>query len=412
MPILFWFLFASTELSAQSINTIAGIGTHTGTTFDSGIALECEFHTLAGIAFDHHGNIIFSDEFNYKLRKLSPSGIVTTLTGGYGFSGDGGPASAAQITNPTVVAVDDNDNIYFVDEQNYRVRKIDTSGIISTYAGNGIFGSGSYVGVPATSTSITPEYITFDHIGNGYISVGSSVCKVDTAGILTPFAGGGMVGVYADSIPATSEWFSEIQSVAADKAGNIYIAADSRIRRVDSLGIIYTAALKSTWDFKFDKHGNIYLIDFGDEHISKIDTSGIITVIAGNGVMGFSGDGGPATAASIDGGAGFDYIALDSSGNVYITDNDRIREINFSPTAVPEINQETNEIRLYPNPATNNLFVTSTSRIKTLELVNPLGQILISQKPGTNNTSLDISILANGVYFVMVNGKAYKIVKE
>jgi uncharacterized protein (TIGR03437 family) len=282
----------------------------------------------------------------------TPSYTISTFagTGTGGFTGDGGPATAAEIYNPLGVAADPAGNIYFSDNVNDRIRKISTSGIITTVVGTGANG---YNGdnIPGTSASIAnPFYLAIDAAGNLYFAdTGNSrIRKLATNGIITTVAGGGGAGYTGDGGPATSAQLDRADGVALDASGNIYIADSLNyvIRKVTAAtGVISTIAgtggvkgytgdggpatsakLNLPVDLVVDPSGNIYFSDQDNDVIRKIATNGVITTFAGSGRAGFAGDGGPATSASMNGPSG---VALDPAGNLYIGEvgSSRIRVV-------------------------------------------------------------------------------------
>lgn len=221
--------------------------------------------------------------------------IISTIagTGVAGFSGDGGLATAAQISSPLGVAVDHQGNILFPDPFNNRIRRIDAiTGIITTIAGNGAT-TNSGDGGPATSASLyNPKGICIDDSGNIYVTCMMVVRKISTTGIITKVAGSATGGYSGDGGPATSAQMGTTVGIAVDHSGNLYIA------------------------------------DQGSKAIRKVTkATGIITSLAGNGVAGFSGDGGPASGAQLSGPLA---VALDKESNVYIGDNNRIRKIDVA----------------------------------------------------------------------------------
>jgi len=279
-------------------------------------------------------------------------GIITTIAGNGegGFSGDGGLAISARIDNPYGITVDSKGNLYIADYSNHCIRKVDTAGIISTVAGNGVAGFDGDGG-PATAAQLNwPYNVAIDNIGNLYIadSFNDRIRKVNIAGVISTIAGGEQ-GFSGDGGPATDAQFDSPHGVAVDSNGNLYIAdnRNSRIRKIDTAGIISTIAgngvkgfsgdggpataaqLYFPYDVAVDNSGNLFIADTTNNCIRKVDTAGIISTIAGNGDgdWGFSGDGGPATAAQLDSPCG---IAIDSNGNLYIADtsNNRIRKVN------------------------------------------------------------------------------------
>ncbi len=262
---------------------------------------------------------------NGDITQLSGN-IIDTIAGngGQGFSGDGGPATNASFDRMKGVAIDVAGNIYLVDVVNNRIRKIDTSGMISTIIGDGVSGH-SGDGGPAVNARIAHlKHITIDTVGNIYFNeiYNNVVRKIDTNGIVTTVAGintGGTNGGYSgDNGPATEAQLNQPGSLAVDTEGNLYIndLVNGRIRKVSSDGIITTVAAISGDDITVDSEGNIYVAR--GQHIRKIDQSGSITIIAGTGGGEFSGDGGPATSAAINAYS----IAVDATGKIYLSNDD------------------------------------------------------------------------------------------
>jgi len=333
------------------ISTVAGNGA-LGYSGDGGAATAAQLSSPHRVTVDSSGNIYIADTGNYRIRKVNTSGIISTVAGNgtQGYSGDGGAATAAQINNPYGVAVDSAGNIYIADNGNKRIRKVNTSGIISTVAGNG---TGGYLGDGGVATAAqlnNPYGVTVDNNGNIYIADTSNrrIRKVNTSGIISTVAGNGTAGYSGDGGAATAAQLNNPYGVTVDNSGNIYIADTSnrRIRKVNTSGIISTVAGNGTAGYSgdggaataasltpygvaLDSTGNIYIADGSYHRIRKVNTSGIISTVAGNGTAGYSGDGGAATAAQLNNPTG---IAVDSTGNIYITDgiNRRIRKVNTS----------------------------------------------------------------------------------
>ena len=333
---------------AQVITTVAGNGS------ENVPALSAQLSEPFGVAVDGSGNLYIVERTNHRIRKVSPSGLITTVvgTGSAGYSGDGGPATCAQLNSPFGVAVDVSGNLYIADFGNCCVRKVSPSGIITTVAGIGYCGySGD--GGPATSAELNRIVdVAVDGIGNLYIADRDNhrIRKVDTSGIITTVAGTGTYGFSGDGGPATSAQVNTPYCIAVDGVGNLYISDSNnhRIRKVNTSGVITTVAgiggagyysgdggpatsaqLGNTYSVLVDGSGNLYIDDFDNCSIRKVDTSGIITTIAGTGTCGYNGDGGPATSAQLYYPFG---LALDGSGSLYIGDsyNNRIRKVNPS----------------------------------------------------------------------------------
>ncbi len=355
------------------ISTVAGNGTK-GSAGDGGAATSAQLSTPDDVAVDSAGNLYIADRLNRKVRKVSPDGIITTFAGNgnVGTGGDGGPATSAQISAPTAVAVDAAGNVYIAnfDRASSNVRKVDTSGTISTVAGSGPAGySGD--GGPATLAQINlPRGLAVDAAGDLYIADTDNhrIRRVDTSGIITTVAGEGVAGSAGDGGPATSARLDSPHELAFDAAGNLYIADTNnhRIRRVDTSGTITTfsgtgseglsgdggaatsAMLDNPEGVAVDSSGNVYIGDTDNHSIRKVDASGTITTFAGSGIPGFSGDGGPAIAAQLRAPQG---LAIDSTGNMFIADtvNDRIRMVAGPPPPPPTVTGTTPA-----SPANNN----------------------------------------------------------
>ena len=336
------------------ITTVAG-GVGFEFSGDGGPAVGAGLNTPKDVAFDSLGNMYIADSQNLRIRKVDLSGIITTFAGNgvETFGGDGGPATSASLNFPSGVAVDTLDNVYIADTVNNRVRKVDPFGIITTVAGDG---SPAFAGDggPATAASLNfPRRVEFDTAGNLYIADSSNnrIRKVDSGGIISTVAGNGLAEFSGDSGPATLAGLNSPAGVAIDGAGNVYIADpnNSRIRIVDTSGIITTvvgsgslfssgdggpavsASVFDPWDVVTAPAGSVFLterdFDLEGNRVRKVNASGDITTIAGTGLAGFSGDGGAATAARLNFPTG---LAIDSAGSVYIADafNSRLRKID------------------------------------------------------------------------------------
>jgi len=239
-------LFYPTQLCAQVITTVAGgQWVFRG---DGGLARNATLLDVGGVAVDAAGNVYACDARRGLVVKISPSGILTVVAGNGvgGFSGDGGPATSASLYSPNGVAVDTSGDLYVADSGNNRVRKVSLSGIISTVAGSGAQGvSGD--GGPATSASLYSSFgVAVDAAGNLYIAdtYNNRIQKVSASGTITTVGGSGRQGFSGDGGPATSAQLNNPVGVAVDARGNLYIADgwNHRIRRVSPSGIISTVA--------------------------------------------------------------------------------------------------------------------------------------------------------------------------
>jgi len=341
---------------AQSgyIYTVAGNGS-LGFSGDGGPATSANLNSPSALCMDLHGNMYISDVGNNRIRKVSAANqIITTVVGSgtSGYTGDGGPASLATLNNPTGVAIDGLGNLYIADKDNNVIRKVDPSGIISTVAGTGS-GSFSGDGGPAIAASISRPYaVAVDAEGNMYIADqgNSRIREVNTSGIISTIAGGGSLGYSTDGVPATSVSLCTINGVGVDQSGIVYFSNFNchRFLKIVS-GLLYDVAgydspgysgdggpadsanVEYPYGISADLEGNVYLCPRGNVRVRKVDAvTNIITTIAGTGIAGYSGDGGPATAAKVS--SSINGVFADILGNVYFADqgNNCIRMVTSS----------------------------------------------------------------------------------
>jgi sugar lactone lactonase YvrE len=341
---------------AETITTIAGTGVN-GFSGDGGPATSARLYAPRGAAVDGQGNIYVATSQDHRVRKVSPGGTITTFagTGQAGFSGDGGPATSARLYAPEGVAVDGQGNVYIADRFNFRVRKVSPGGTITTFAGGGrpgFFGDGG----PATSATLrNPSGVAVDGKGNVYIADRDNmrVRKVSSGGTITTIAGTGVQGFSGDGGPATSAQLRFPDGVAIDGQGNVYIAdsQNHRVRKVSPGGKVTTfagtgacgslpgdggPATSATVCFPrsvaVDGQGNVYIADTNNSRVRKVSRSGTIATFAGTGTCGPAvGNGGPATRAQLCSPSG---VAVDGQGNVYIAEEGRgrVRKVGASLT--------------------------------------------------------------------------------
>jgi sugar lactone lactonase YvrE len=340
--------------ASGNISTVAGTGLG-GYSGDFSPATASKLNGPRGVCVDAVGNIYIADRNNNRIRKVNTSGIITTVagTGSYGFSGDGGPATSAMIFNPEAVFTDSTGSIYIADSGNGCVRRVNSSGIITTVAGNCRSGF-LRDNAPATSVSINyPFGLQLDADGNIFFADSNNhrIMKVDARGIIRTIAGTGSWGYSGDGGPATSARLHGPSGVYVDSQGNIFISEYNghRVRKVDGSGIIVTvvgtgsgaysgdggpaslAQINAPTDIYLDSWGTMYIADTNNQRVRVVDTNGTISTLAGSGAAGFSGDGGPATLATMYYPTG---VYADTTGNVYTADqyNHRIRVIDSSGT--------------------------------------------------------------------------------
>jgi len=339
-----------------TISLTAGTASTAGSTGDSGQALSAELNSPSSVWVDSSHNLFIVDKDNGRIRKVAAStGIISTVAGSNGnaYAGDGGPAISASLNTPNGIAFDTSGNLYIADTGNNVVRKVNSSGIISTVAGNG-FSAFSGDGGAATSASLSlPTSLAFDPAGNLYIADSNNSCIriVTTDQNIHTFAGQCSYALYqGDGGPALSAKLNKPYSVAVDAWGNVYISdtGNDVLREVTTDGIIHTIAGTGTAGFAgdngpalqaqfsspagiaLDVSGSIFIADKSNSRIRKILPSGIIITIAGTGGFGYSGSGGAATSAELFFPLG---LGLDpASNNLYIADsqNQVVRALTVS----------------------------------------------------------------------------------
>jgi sugar lactone lactonase YvrE len=325
------------------ISTYAGTGSD-GNTGNGGAATAAKLGDPYGVALDSAGNLHIADKKYHVVRKVTAAtGVISAVagTGSAGYTGDGGAATSAKLDEPYDVALDGSDNVYIADMGNDVIRKVTAaSGVISTFAGTG---TGGYTGDGGAATSARlnePYGVGLDASDNLYIAQRKNyvVRKVNASDlIITTVAGTGSNGYTGDDDLATLAELSEPYDVAVSSTGDLYIAdgLNDVVRRVDGEsqvittinsggsytgdgGLAVLAKVNQPWDMAVDSSGNVYIADTLNHVVRRIDgSSGVITIVAGTGSDGYTGDGGAATSARL----GEPYgVALDSSGNIYIAD--------------------------------------------------------------------------------------------
>lgn len=334
-----------------TLTVLAGNG-FLGFSGEGGLATNAAMGGPAGIAFDGAGNLYITDVTNSRVRRLTPGGIISTYAGNgaRGYSGDGGPATSASLNQPYGVAVDPSGNLYIADRNNNRIRQVSPDGTITTVVGNGTAGFSGDGGAAATAMLNGPLAVTVDSAGNFYIAdtLNNRIRKVN-GGIITTVAGSGVANFNGDGGPALSAAVYQPAGINVDSAGNLYIATGGSIRKVTPAGIINTIAGGNGNGFTgdggqavngslnlpsgsvVDSAGNLYIADTNNCRVRKVNTSGVLSTVAGNCQFKYGGDGGPATSAYMDEPQG---VSVDPSGNLYISDTGgffhRIRKVTLT----------------------------------------------------------------------------------
>jgi len=377
----------------------------------AGPAVETAPHQLSR---DGAGNIYFADPNHHQIFKRDAVTGETTVaagTGASGFSGDGGQATQAQLDKPHGVFVTASGVIYIADTENHRVRKVDASGIITTVAGTGTGGYSGDGGAAASAQINKPRAVAEDGSGNIYIADTDNhrVRKVDGSGIITTAAGTGTAGYNGDNRPAITAQLNKPSGVFT-AFGMIFIADtdNHRIRKVPPSKIIVSVAGTGTggysgdggaatnaqinrpWAVAADGSGNIYIADTDNHRVRKVDGAGIITTVAGTGVAGYSGDGGPAVSAQIDKPKG---VCLDGLGQLILADtnNNRLRQVDLAGVITSLLTSGglgLNKARQIGLDSGGNLFIADTDNHQVRKL-SVSGQISIAAGTGSNGYSGD-----------------------
>ncbi|MGA3163849.1 MAG: immunoglobulin domain-containing protein [Verrucomicrobiota bacterium] len=400
-PFTYQWQLNGTNLPNGIITTVAGNGGY-GYSGDNGRATNASLNNPYSVAVDAASNLFIADRLNNVIRKVDPNGFITTVAGNYNtggsYGGDGGRATNASLHWPAGVVVDASGNLFIADTANQRIRKVDTNGFITTVAGNGSYGySGD--GTNATNANLAnPSGVAVDASGNLFIADTDNnvIRKVDNNGTIMTVAGnyntGGSYG--GDGGQATNASLYSPLGVAVDASGNLYIADwdNSVIRKVDNNGIITTMAGNYSTGGNYDgdggaatnasldvprglavaAFGDLFIADTGNNVIRKVDNDGFITTVAGNYNTGgsYGGDGSQATNASLNDPFG---VAMDASGDLFIadTENQRIREVVLFATypTLTLCNVTTN------NAGNYTVFITSpygsvTSSVATLTVAS------------------------------------------
>lgn len=326
------------------VSTFAGIKE----TFVNGTGASTTFSSLQGIAVDGNGNVYVADTLNHAIRKITPAGTVSTFAGSgeYGFSN--GTGTAATFRSPTGVSVDTSGNVYVADSENHAIRKITSNGLVSTFAGSGSIG---FVNGSGNSASFNqPTNVVLDNTGNVYVAdtLNHVIRKINTVGMVSTFAGIGTSGFSNGSVSTAS--FSSPKGIAVDSAGNVFISdtGNSAIRKISTAGIVSTfaggggigfadgtgtaASFSELNGLVVDQAGNVFVADTINHAIRKISPSGLVST--------FAGGSGPGSKDDIGIAATFDYpygVAIDGNGQILVADSENKVIRAITPTGIVSI---------------------------------------------------------------------------
>ena len=331
------FSFSNTVAQPSGVvSTLAGSGTFG---YTDGTGTSAKFDYPPGVAVDGAGNVYVADQGNNRIRKITASGVVSTLAGSGTPGNADGTGTSAQFSYPYGVAVDGAGNVYVADQGNNRIRKITASGVVSTLAGS----TSGYTDGTGTSAQFNNPYgVAVDGAGNVYVAdrYNDRIRKITTSGVVSTLAGS--TNGYTDGTGTSAQFYNPF-GVAVDGAGNVYVADlyNHRIRKITASGVVSTLAGNGTYGYtdgtgtsaKFnrptgiavDGAGNVYVADLSNHRIRKITTSGVVSTLAGS-TYGYTD--GTGTSAKFYYPSG---VAVDGAGNVYVADyhNHRIRKITF-----------------------------------------------------------------------------------
>jgi uncharacterized protein (TIGR03437 family) len=400
------------------ITTVAGNG-GSGYSPDGGSAVDAAINAVA-VAVDSRGLYVIDSQ---RVRRISKAGIITTIAGNgsHGYAGDGGPATEARLFSPHGIAIDAVGNLFIADTSNARIRKVTPDGLITTVAGDGTVGTAGDGGPAVAAQLWWPEDIAVDGAGNLLIAdkLANRVRKVSPSGIITTLAGTGVDGSTGDGGPATSAQLREPASLAVDGLGNVFIlesafpnVAYPRIRKVTPGGTITTVAggvsgafegdrslaatayVDSPRGVAVDQSGSVYISDSGTNTVRRVTRDGLITTVAGNGVIGYSGDGGPATSAALNRPWG---LAIDNVGNLLIADmgNGLIRKVssqglittvagggnNISGDGVPATSVDLNPLAIAADNA-GNIFIGDFHTVRKVSVSGIVTTVAGTEAPG------------------------------
>lgn len=418
---LCFLLILTTPCFAQHITTIAGTGS-SGYSGDGGPATNAALSHPFGVACDGSGNVCFADRTNNRLRWISAAGVITTIAGtdSAGYNGEGLAATDAKLNDPVGVAIDAVGVVYIADKGNNRLRMITpaTSRLI-TVAGNGMPGYSGDGGAATAAQLSQPRAVVIDAAGDMYIAdQGNNRIRkvVAGTGIITTMVGTGVAGYSGDGGPATAAQLNGPYGLAIDAANNLYICDvdNQRIRKVTPAGIITTVAGNGTAGYSgdwgpatnaqlnepigvaIDAEGGILIADGWNNRMRKVAPTGIIHTIAGTGTAGYSGDGGAAISAELNNPYG---VCVLPNGNVVVSDysNNRLRMLYPGSVGVGNIGKA--DVSIYPNPAIGGHFTIDAPAGAAIHVYDVTGRSVECRDGNTNTFTLPVY----GIYIVEVS---------
>ncbi|WP_445752727.1 NHL domain-containing protein [Polaribacter sp.] len=386
-----------------NVSTFAGLGSG----YADGTGTAARFKNPFGVAVDVSGTVYVADEGNHKIRKITPSGDVTTFAGSTIGYADG-IGTAAKFIYPTGVAVDASGNVYVAEQANHKIRKITPTGEVSTFAGS----IGGYADGTGTAARFNNPYgVAVDTSGNVYVADESNhkIRKITPDGVVTTFAGS--TAGYADGTGTAAQFYFPT-GLAVDDSGNVYVADynNNRIRKITSTGVVTTLAggtqgsadgtgtaaqFNHPKGIALDASGNVYVADYDSNRIRKITPIGEVTTLAGS-TYGFVD--GTGTEAKFRNPTG---LAIDNaSGIMYIADynNHRIRKI--VDTSLSTSLHQALKFEIYPNPSNGVFNIKNFTGNTFIEVFDIYGKKILFYEVNSGKSILNLSNYASGIYFV------------
>jgi hypothetical protein len=351
-------LFALLALSVHDASGQGVIATFAGSEWvfgaDGRPGIDAPLGEITGVAVDASGNVYIADPQNHLVFRVTPAGILSIFAGSGlpGYTGEGGPAVGASLNTPLSVAVDSNGNVYIADTNNHRLRRVSPAGIITTYAGNGRASFGGDNGPAASAGLFGPMQLAVDAQGgvSFYDSGSQRIRLVAPNGIIRTTVGNGQRGFSGDGGPATQASLGFVRGLAIHPDGSLLIAdsTNNRLRRVAS-GVINTVAgtgvagfggdggpataamMRSPSAIAIHPGGGIFFVDGANQRIRRFTLGGTIATVAGIGVAAFAGDGSPPLQASFFLPSG---MAIDAAFTIYLADSGNSRVRRLTPAVV------------------------------------------------------------------------------
>lgn len=412
--LLSFFFFVNAN--AQDVTTLAG----STQGFADGAGNTAQFFGPSGIAVDSDGNIYVGDDDNHRIRKITPEGVVSTFAGSGvpGFAD--GTGTEAQFYNPHGVAVDGAGNVYVADPDNNRIRKITPTGVVTTLAGSGVYGFADGSGSIAQFRD--PLGVAVDADGNVFVAdtYNNRIRKITPAGVVTTLAGS--TEGYADGTGTAAKFFRPF-GLSIDSTGTVFVAdtGNNLIRKITAAGEVTTLAgstqgfaegagteaqFNNPCDVYIDAAGTVFVGDLWNNRIREITPEGVVSTFAGS------------TQGYIDGEvdmAQFNWpwgLAVDADGTMFVADrrNNRIRKITG---ILGTDNYQQNQVLVYPNPASEKINIELQDNVAAIVIIYDMnGRTLQTEYIIDKKFSIPINNLANGIYWIQITTERVKVSRK